>query len=137
MPHPVIAAGLAATLLVVAGSVAHAAPVGAGVAGLRPDVASWYGPWFEGRLMANGHPFHAGRFTAASRTLPIGAMVRVRNLRNGRAVLVEITDRGPYIDGRTIDLSRAAAERLGMVEDGVVTVSVVPVTTQATGPMVR
>jgi rare lipoprotein A len=74
--------------------------------------------------MANGCPFHAERLSAASRTLPIGSWVRVR--RGKRSVVVEITDRGPYVPGRIIDMSRAAAEALDMVAAGVVMVSIEP-----------
>jgi rare lipoprotein A len=86
--------------------------------------ASWYGPGFHGRTTASGERFDQNELTAAHRRLPLGTRVTVTNLENGRSVGVEINDRGPYVDGRVIDLSRAAARRLGMVEDGVVRVRI-------------
>jgi rare lipoprotein A len=77
--------------------------------------------------MANGCAFRADRLTAASRVLPIGAWVRVTSRRNRRSVVVEITDRGPFVPGRVLDLSRAAAEALDMVAAGIVAVSIEPV----------
>lgn len=88
-------------------------------------VASWYGTAaHEGRRMASGCPYRAGRLTAASRTLPLGAWVAVRSQRSGRSVLVQITDRGPYRSGRIIDMSRAAADALGMRHAGLARVTV-------------
>ncbi|MFS2034985.1 septal ring lytic transglycosylase RlpA family protein [Polaromonas sp. CT11-55] len=77
--------------------------------------ASWYGPRFNGRRTASGERFDMRDFTAAHRTLPFGTLVRVHSLVNGRDVDVRITDRGPYAGNRIIDLSRAAAEELGML----------------------
>jgi rare lipoprotein A len=77
--------------------------------------ASWYGPRFNGRRTASGERFDMREFTAAHRTLPFGTLVRVHSLVNGRDVDVRITDRGPYAGNRIIDLSRAAAEELGML----------------------
>lgn len=81
-------------------------------------VASWYGPGFEGNLTANGEVFDTSKLTAAHQILPFGTLVRVTNLENGLAVVVRINDRGPFVDGRIIDLSRVAAERIDMVESG-------------------
>jgi rare lipoprotein A len=81
-------------------------------------VASWYGAQFHGRLAANGERFDMEALTAAHRTLPLGSMVRVVNLLNGKHVRVRINDRGPYVNGRILDLSRAAAAQLGMVDGG-------------------
>ena len=80
--------------------------------------ASWYGPGFDGRLTASGERFNKEKLTAAHRTLPFGTCLRVRNLENGRMVRVTVNDRGPYAGGRIIDLSEAAARRLGMIDDG-------------------
>lgn len=80
--------------------------------------ASWYGKSFHGQLTASGEPFDMEALTAAHRTLPFGSRVRVTNLANGRSVIVVINDRGPYRKKRLIDLSRAAAKRLGFLEDG-------------------
>ncbi|MEX5212671.1 MAG: septal ring lytic transglycosylase RlpA family protein [Nitrospiraceae bacterium] len=81
-------------------------------------VASWYGESFHGRLAADGKIFDMYALTGAHRTLPLGTVVRVVNAVNGRSVLIRITDRGPYIEGRMLDLSYAAAERLGMTVQG-------------------
>jgi rare lipoprotein A len=87
-------------------------------------IASWYGPGFHGRLTANGEIYDQMALTAASKTLPFGTMLLVTNLRNGRSALVRINDRGPYIDGRDLDLSKGTALALGMVRRGVIKVSV-------------
>ena len=81
-------------------------------------IASWYGAQFHGRQAANGEIFNMEAMTAAHRTLPLGSMVRVVNLLNGKHVRVRINDRGPYVNGRILDLSRAAAAQLGMVDNG-------------------
>jgi len=77
-------------------------------------VASWYGESFHGRQAANGELFDMEALTAAHRTLPLGSVVRVVNLANGKHLHVRITDRGPYVHSRILDLSRGAAARLGM-----------------------
>lgn len=87
-------------------------------------VASWYGPGFHGRRTASGERFDQNDLTAAHRHLPLGAEVRVTNLENGRSITVQINDRGPYVKGRVIDLSKAAARKLGMVQDGVAKVRI-------------
>ena len=87
--------------------------------------ASWYGPKFHGRKTASGEIFNMYSMTAAHKTLPLGTYVRVTNLKNGRSVVVKINDRGPYVRGRIIDLSYAAAKKLGMIRDGVVPVEIV------------
>ena len=71
-------------------------------------VASWYGPGFHGRLTANGERYNMYALTAAHKTLPFGTEVKVTNMKNGKAVVVRINDRGPYTKGRIIDLSKAA-----------------------------
>lgn len=88
------------------------------VRSLGTGVASYYGKRFHGRLTANGERFNMRAMTAAHKTLPFGTKVRVTNPRNGRAVVVRINDRGPFIRGRTIDLSRSAAEKIGMIATG-------------------
>jgi rare lipoprotein A len=87
-------------------------------------VASFYGGRFHGRLTASGVRFDSGAMTAAHRTLPFGTRVRVTHLGNGRSVDVRINDRGPYVGGRLIDLSRGAAGVLGMHGQGVARVKV-------------
>lgn len=81
-------------------------------------IASWYGEQFHGKQAANGELFDMMALTAAHRTLPLGSMVRVVNLTNGKHVRVRINDRGPYVNGRILDLSQAAAVKLGMVQNG-------------------
>ena len=81
-------------------------------------VASYYGRRFHGRLTANGERFDMNAMTAAHKTLPFGTFVRVINPVNGRTITVRINDRGPFIKGREIDLSRGAAERIGMIQSG-------------------
>jgi rare lipoprotein A len=92
----------------------------------REGVASWYGPGFAGRLTASGEVFDPGQLTAAHRTLPFNTHLRVTNLSNGRSVVVRINDRGPFAGGRIIDLSRAAAERIGMIASGTARVRLEP-----------
>jgi rare lipoprotein A len=81
--------------------------------------ASWYGAQFQGRRTASGEVFDMSELTAAHQTLPFGTQVRVTNPRNGRSVIVRINDRGPYSGQRIIDLSRMAAELLGLRAKGV------------------
>ena len=87
-------------------------------------VASWYGEQFHGRQAANGELFDMEALTAAHRTMPLGSIVRVVNLANGKHLHVRITDRGPYVNGRILDLSRAAAMQLGMEHGGLAHVQV-------------
>jgi rare lipoprotein A (peptidoglycan hydrolase) len=84
--------------------------------------ASWYGEQFQGKQTASGEPFDMRDFTAAHPRLPLGTFVKVTNLRNGKAVVVRINDRGPVVDGRIIDLSYNAARALGIKERGLQTV---------------
>jgi rare lipoprotein A len=87
-------------------------------------VASWYGDPYHGRKTASGEIYDQWALTAAHRKLPFGTIVRVRNMDNRREVDVRINDRGPFVRGRIIDVSRAAAGRLGMINDGVVPVQI-------------
>jgi len=84
--------------------------------------ASFYADKFEGRKTASGEIFDQSKLTAAHKTLPFGTVVEVVNMNNGLSVTVVINDRGPFVAGRVIDLSYAAAKRLGMLQDGVVPV---------------
>ena len=86
--------------------------------------ASWYGPGFHGRLTASGEVYNQNALTAAHPSLGFGTRVRVRNLNNGRSVVLRINDRGPYAQGRVIDVSAAAAQSLGMIQSGVAPVEV-------------
>ncbi len=90
--------------------------------------ASWYGGKFQGRRTANGEIFDTNKFTAAHKTLPFNTIVEVTNLKNNKSVFVRINDRGPFVAGRVIDLSRAAAEKIGLVGRGVVQVQLKVIT---------
>jgi rare lipoprotein A len=119
--------------LIACGAVLLAGHAGLQQAVARPEtraffrqtgVASWYGPGFHGKRTASGERFDQNDLTAAHRQLPLGAEVKVTNLENGRSITVAINDRGPYVGGRVIDLSQAAAGRLGIVEDGLARVRI-------------
>ncbi|HVG11254.1 MAG TPA: septal ring lytic transglycosylase RlpA family protein [Thermoanaerobaculia bacterium] len=88
--------------------------------------ASWYGSDFQGSPTASGEPFNMNALTAAHRTLPLGSYARVKNLDNGRTVVVRINDRGPHARRRTIDLSYAAAQEIEMVGAGTARVEIAP-----------
>lgn len=96
-------------------------------------VASWYGPGFHGRYTASGERYDMWAMTAAHRSLPFGTVVEVRNLENGRSVRVKINDRGPFLKNRIIDLSRAAAEAIGLVGPGTALVELVAVGVEPIG----
>jgi len=81
--------------------------------------ASWYGPKFHGKMTANGEIYDQMAFTAAHKHLSFGTLLKVTNTKNGRSVIVRINDRGPYIEGRDLDLSKGAAIELGMLRKGV------------------
>ncbi len=106
---------------------------GAAQAGL----ASWYGPQFHGRQTANGETYDMDGISAAHKTLPFGTVVRVKNLDNGKALDVRVNDRGPFIRGRILDLSRGAAERLGLIGPGVARVEVALVSWPDRAPLAR
>jgi len=88
-------------------------------------VASWYGPKFHGRPTANGELFDMNAMTAAHRTLPLPSIVEVTNLNNNRTIRVRVNDRGPFAKDRIIDLSKAAAQELGFIQQGTARVKVV------------
>jgi peptidoglycan lytic transglycosylase len=85
---------------------------------VQVGTASWYGPGFHGNPTSSGEIYDQNELTAAHQTLPLGTRVAVTNLQNGRTVEVRINDRGPFVDGRIIDLSYAAARNLGMIGPG-------------------
>lgn len=95
-------------------------------------VASWYGEKFHGRRTSSGEPYDMYAMTAAHKTLPLPAYVRVTNLQNGKSVIVRVNDRGPFVDNRLIDLSYAAAVKLDMTRSGTAMVEV-----EAIGPSSR
>jgi len=86
--------------------------------------ASWYGPGFQGKETANGETFNQQKMTAAHPSLPMGSKATVTNLENDKKVVVRINDRGPYAEDRVIDLSRAAAKKLDMKDDGTAQVKI-------------
>ncbi len=100
-------------------------PRGAPLGWRESGLASYYGPGFDGRRTANGEVFDMDGQSAAHRTLPFGTWVRVTRLDTGASIRVRINDRGPFVSGRIIDLSRGAARALEMVEAGVVPVEIV------------
>lgn len=118
----------------VAALVAVAAPFNAGTRRCEPihlcsqfgntGVASWYGEQFQGEPTASGKAFDMNALTAAYRNLPLGARIRVTNLRNNRSVMLLVNDRGPFTPGRMLDVSRAAAQRLGFFTGGLALVRV-------------
>lgn len=86
--------------------------------------ASWYGPRFHGKETANGETYDQMAFTAAHKGLKFGTMLKLTNPRNEQTVIVRINDRGPFIGGRQLDLSKAAALQLGMMKRGILKVKV-------------
>jgi len=116
--HPVIfwfcgglLAGALAALLTTSGCSKKVQPPDAAT---QLGVASWYGHPFDGRLTANGEIYDMEKLTAAHRTFPFGTVVRIENLSNNKTVEVRINDRGPFVQGRIIDLSHAAAQDISM-----------------------
>ena len=103
-----------------------------GQGSIQVGTASWYGIEEHNNHAANGERFSKYAYTAAHKSLPMGTVVRVTNMDNGRDVIVEINDRGPFVRGRIIDLSYAAAQSIGMVEAGTVEVKVEVISTPST-----
>jgi len=95
---------------------------GSGSARVAQGLASYYGDAFQGKKTASGELYDKGAYTCAHRTLPFGTRIRVTNLKNKKSVLVRVNDRGPWVEGRIVDLSYAAARDIGMISDGVVRV---------------
>jgi rare lipoprotein A len=87
-------------------------------------MASYYGHKFHGRPTASGEIFDMNGISAAHRELPLGTVIRVTHLGNGRSLIVKVNDRGPFVDGRILDLSLGAAKRLDMIEEGVAEVKI-------------
>jgi rare lipoprotein A len=82
-------------------------------------IASWYGPGFDGNRTANGEVYDMDGISAAHKTLPFGTVVRVVEFSTGKSIVVRINDRGPFIEGRIIDLSKGAAKELGIIDKGI------------------
>jgi rare lipoprotein A len=111
-----IAAGLIAALALT--SYHFSGPREKVVKFIEQGTASWYGPRFHGKKTASGERYDENDLTAAHRKLPLGSEATVTNTETGKSVQVEINDRGPYVPGRKIDLSKEAAKRLDMLDDG-------------------
>ena len=92
--------------------------------------ASWYGSKFHGKTTANGETYNQSALTAAHKTLAFGTLLKITNLKNGKSAVVRINDRGPFIGGRDIDLSKGTAIALGMVKRGVLKVKVEELSTE-------
>lgn len=90
----------------------------------QKGVASYYAESFEGKETASGEKYRAAKMTAAHLMLPFGTLVKVTNVKNGKFVEVEINDRGPFVEGRIIDLSKSAAEKIGMIHEGIADVEI-------------
>ena len=86
--------------------------------------ASWYGPKFHGRKTANGEIFDMNKISAAHKKFPLGTWLRVTNLKNYRKILVRVNDRGPFVEGRILDLSKKSAENLGFIQGGLTEVKI-------------
>jgi peptidoglycan lytic transglycosylase len=93
----------------------------------QKGLASYYADKFEGRTTANGEKYRHSKLTAAHKTLPFGTVVRVTNLSNGKKVTVRVNDRGPFVEGRIIDLSKSAAKELGFINQGITEVEIVAI----------
>ena len=91
---------------------------------VQVGAASWYGPKFRGKLTSSGEVFDQHKLTAAHPTLPEGSTIKVTNLDNGRSVNLRVNDRGPFVNGRIIDVSQKAAQVLGMLKEGTAMVQV-------------
>ena len=91
---------------------------------VETGLASWYGGPYHNRRGSNGEVYNMHAMTAAHRTLPLGSIVRVTNVKTGRSALVRITDRGPFVEGRVLDLSQAAAKRIDLLQAGVAMVRI-------------
>jgi len=105
-------------------SIANHKPANVKAAFYQMGTASWYGPGFHGRKTASGEIFNQNKLTAAHKTLPLGTRAQVTDVDTGKSVQVTINDRGPYKKKRVIDLSKAAADRLGITRDGTTTVTI-------------
>ena len=110
---------LALLAVVAYGCSTTAPPPRTGLPDVQGGVASWYGEEFAGRTTANGEIFDPSQLTAAHRTLPFGTVLDVTNPKTQQTVRVRVNDRGPFIGGRVIDLSYAAAQRIGLIEPGI------------------
>ena len=140
MRTPAGAALVAAVLIVATGCArsrvprASTPPAPASAGATEAGIASWYGAPYDGRASASGEIYDMEQLTAAHRTLPFGTWVEVSNLDNGRSVKVRINDRGPFVEGRVIDLSHAAARAIDMLGPGTARVKVKVIALPAATP---
>lgn len=118
---PSFVASLLAVILLSAGVEAKA---GASVGQTQSGIASYYHDRFQGRKTASGARYNKNALSAAHKTLPLGTKVEVTDARTGKRVVVRINDRGPFVKGRVIDLSRAAARKIGLIKKGLTRVKV-------------
>lgn len=118
-----LAAGAALLLAACSSTPKHGAHVDSGYS--ESGMASYYGNEFHGRKTANGERFDQSKLTAAHKQLPFGTRVRVVNTSNGRSVVVRVNDRGPFVKGRIIDLSRSAFTTIASTNAGVIPVRIV------------
>ncbi len=123
MRYAVVGMFLIGALAGCAGSSRDVAEIG-GTSSIEKGLGSYYGHQYHGRTTANGEIYDENKLTAAHRTLPFGTKVRVTNVENGKVVLLRVNDRGPFVDGRIIDVSWRAAQDLDFVQQGVVKVKV-------------
>lgn len=111
-------------LLVIITSACHRKSMPSAVSGTETGLASFYSETYNGKKTANGEIYNSSELTAAHKKLPFGTKVKVTNLSNGKTVKVRVNDRGPFVAGRIIDLTRKAAKKIDMINDGVVKVKI-------------
>jgi len=116
--------GLSILLLVIITSACHRKSMPSAVSGTETGLASFYSETYNGKKTANGEIYNSSELTAAHKKLPFGTKVKVTNLSNGKTVKVRVNDRGPFVAGRIIDLTRKAAKKIDMINDGVVKVKI-------------
>lgn len=116
--------GLGILLLVIIISACHRKSMPSAVSGTETGLASFYSEAYNGKKTANGEIYNSSELTAAHKKLPFGTRVKVTNLSNGKTVKVRVNDRGPFVAGRIIDLTRKAAKKIDMINDGVVKVKI-------------
>lgn len=114
---------------------AHVPPPPARIGQTETGIASWYGIPFNGRRTSSGEIFDMEQLTAAHRTLPFNTWIEVTNLTNGKQVDVRITDRGPFVAGRIVDLSQRAAREIDMIREGIVRVRIKVIPAPVAPPM--
>ena len=124
LPGQVRASGVEPAPVAIQGPVAQSERKASNDVAKATGYASWYGGLFHGRRTASGEVYDMYKFTAAHPNLPLGTKAKVTNLKNDRSVVVDINDRGPFIKGRIVDLSMAAARWIGMIESGIARVRI-------------